>query len=90
MRAQDVGMRTADDPVVLEWAAEHGRILLTHDVSTMVDFAYTRVVAGLPMPGVFAVRESLPTSMAIEELLMIDGASGPGDWKDAVYYLPLR
>ncbi len=32
---QDVGLSGADDPTVLEWAAREGRVLLTHDVTTM-------------------------------------------------------
>jgi predicted nuclease of predicted toxin-antitoxin system len=35
VRVQDVGLRGADDPTVLEWAAQEGRILLTHDVATI-------------------------------------------------------
>ena len=33
VRVQDVGLSGADDPTVLEWAAQEERILLTHDVS---------------------------------------------------------
>src|SRR5437660_776260 len=51
VRVQDVGLSGADDPVVLEWAAQAGRVLLTQDVSTMSGHAYARVMAGLPMPG---------------------------------------
>src|SRR2546425_3354973 len=39
--------------IVLHWAAERGRILLTHDVSTMTAFAYDRVRSGQRMPGIF-------------------------------------
>jgi predicted nuclease of predicted toxin-antitoxin system len=35
VRIQDVGLSGADDPTVLEWSAQEGRILLTHDVSTI-------------------------------------------------------
>jgi predicted nuclease of predicted toxin-antitoxin system len=31
VRVQDVGLSGKDDPTVLEWAAQEGRILLTHD-----------------------------------------------------------
>lgn len=46
VRAQDVGLERQEDPIVLDWAAERGRILLTHDVSTMTAFAYDRVRRG--------------------------------------------
>jgi predicted nuclease of predicted toxin-antitoxin system len=45
-RIQDIGMRGADDEAVLEWAAAEGRMVLTHDVSTLIDFAWKRVAAG--------------------------------------------
>jgi predicted nuclease of predicted toxin-antitoxin system len=35
VRVQDVGLARADNPVILAWAAEAGRLLLTHDVATV-------------------------------------------------------
>ena len=40
IRVQDVGLSGEDDPIVLEWAAEEDRILLTHDVATITRYAY--------------------------------------------------
>ena len=48
VRVQDTAMYTAADPQVLEWAAQQDRILLTHDIETMVGYAYARVAAGQP------------------------------------------
>jgi len=56
VRVQDLEIYQADDPVVLEWAAQHRRVILTRDVSTMKDFAYERVRQGKPMPGVIQTR----------------------------------
>jgi predicted nuclease of predicted toxin-antitoxin system len=50
VRVQDAGLSGADDARVLEWAARQGRVLLTHDVTTMTYLAYERVRAGKPMP----------------------------------------
>jgi predicted nuclease of predicted toxin-antitoxin system len=33
VRVQDVGLTGADDPTVLAWAADQGRVLITHDVT---------------------------------------------------------
>lgn len=90
VRVQDVGLRTADDPAVLQWAADHGRVLLTHDVATMADFAYQRVVAGQAMPGMFAVRPNLALAAAIEELALVFEVSEAGEWDGRIVYLPLR
>ena len=54
VRDQDVDLSGALYPRVLEWAAQEGRVLLMHDVSTMTAYAYARVSHDLPMPRVFA------------------------------------
>lgn len=90
MSVQEVGLRQADDPAVLEWAANEGRIVVTHDVSTMLDFAYARVSAGLPMPGVFEIPDRTPGSVIIDDLLLVAAASDPQEWQGTVRYLPLR
>jgi hypothetical protein len=90
VRAQDTEIAGADDPTLLGWAAIEGRILLTHDVETMVAFAYGRVERGLSMPGVFEIRDTLPIGAVIEELLLIIEASHDEEWNDKVTYLPLR
>lgn len=90
VRVQDVGLRTADDPTVLDWSATKGRVLLTHDIVTMPDFAYGRVAGGLAMPGVFVVRPAVPIAVAIDELALIDEATDHDEWYNQVVYLPLR
>lgn len=59
-RVQEAGLSGADDPTVLAWAAEEDRVLLSHDLATMARFAYERVSAGLPMPGVFLIKLKTP------------------------------
>ena len=66
VRVQDAGLLSADDPAILEWAAQWGRVLLTHDVATMTRYAYDRVREGKPMPGVFEVSREVPIGVAIE------------------------
>lgn len=51
-RVQAIGLGGEPDQAVLAYAASENRIVLTHDVSTMVGYAYERVQAGDPMPGV--------------------------------------
>jgi hypothetical protein len=71
VRVQDSGLSGADDPTVLEWAAHERRVLLTHDVSTITKYAYARVRAGQPMPGVFEVSRAVPIGRAIEDILLL-------------------
>jgi Domain of unknown function (DUF5615) len=89
-RVQDEGLSGADDPTVLEWSAQAGRVLLTHDVSTMTHYAYDRVREGKPMPGVFEVSRNVPIGVAIEEILLLEECSRAGEWEGQVRYLPLR
>jgi hypothetical protein len=91
IRVQDVvGLAGADDPRVLEWAAQEGRVLLTHDVSTITRYAYERVQAGKPMPGVFEVSRGLPIGRIVEDILLLAECSSEGEWEGQVRYLPLR
>ena len=55
LSVQDLGLGGADDPTVLAVAAEQDRVLLTQDVRTVTRFAFERVDAGLPIPGVIEV-----------------------------------
>ena len=89
IRVQDTVVYQAADPDVLAWAATQGRILLTHDIETMIGFAQARMTAGLPMSGVIAVRDTLPIGQVIEDLLTILGASEGSDWENLVTFLPL-
>jgi predicted nuclease of predicted toxin-antitoxin system len=89
VRVQDVAVAGADDPEILAWAAENNRVLLTHDQATMPDFAYARIAAGQPMPGVFVLSDRLSISQCIEELLLIDTCSEQAEWTDLVLHLPL-
>ena len=89
VRVQDVSLSGADDPTILEWAAQEGRVLLTHDVSTLTRYAYERVEKGLPMPGVFEVGRHVSIGRAIEDILLLAECSEEGEWEGQIRYLPL-
>ena len=78
------------DPEILEWAAQADRIVLTHDVATMITFAYERIQADLPMPGLFEISRRVPIGLAIEEIILIAECSLEGEWEGQVRFLPLR
>jgi len=60
VRVQDVALAGSEDPEILEWAAANNRILLTHDRTTMTGYAYARLSARNPMPGLFVVNDRFP------------------------------
>jgi hypothetical protein len=86
--AHDAALEGFSDPEVLELAAAEGRILVSHDTSTMpVHFAAT-IKSGLRSPGVLLVFQSAPVGDIIESLLIIWSASREEDWIDQIHYLP--
>ena len=89
VRVQDLGLRQAIDPVVLEHSARLGRVLLTHDRKTMPNFAYDRVRRGEKMPGVLVVSNSLSAGRAIEEILLYAICATPEELANQVRYLPI-
>ena len=89
VRVQDAGLSGANDPSVLEWAAGEGRIVLTHDVSTLVGHAFARVATRQPMPGVFAARARDPIGSTIEDLVLLAECSFEGEWEGQIRFLPL-
>ena len=89
VRAQDVGLIGVDDRILLQWAARRQRVLLTHDVQSVIGFAWEAVRASEPMAGVIVLGRNLRVSQAIEELLLISECTEPEEWAGVVAYLPL-
>lgn len=89
VRVQDTSLFTADDPSLLEWAAQEGRVVLTHDIATLVGYAYDRLQAGQLMPGVIAVHSDCPIGQAVEELELLLMASEPDEVENRILFIPL-
>ena len=88
VRTQDAGLTGRSDAEVLEWAAREGRVLFTHDVTTMKRYVDERTTAGLPMPGVFEVSQKTPIARAIEDILLLAECSLEGEWEGQIRFLP--
>jgi predicted nuclease of predicted toxin-antitoxin system len=86
---QQSGLSGADDPAVLEWAAASGRIVLTHDVQTMVGYAWRRVAAGIKMPGLIIVRQETGERVIVENIILIAECLDADEWEGQVQFLPL-
>ena len=84
----DVGLLHRSDPDVLAYAADHGRILLTHDESTMPGHLSNFLAMGRHCPGVIIIDQELATGRAIEAVILVWEASGPQDWADQYNYAP--
>ncbi len=87
-RIQDIGLRGADDETVLEWAAAEGRLVLTHDVSTLIDFAWKRVASGRHHSGVAAVSQQAPVGAVVTDLVLLAECSTDQEWADRMLFIP--
>ncbi len=87
-RVQDTDIYGADDPRVLEYAADNGYIILTHGVNTMRGYFYERMCAGLPLPGLFLVRDQIPIGAVVDALELIILASDESEWIGKTTYIP--
>lgn len=90
VRVQDVGLTETEDPALLAWAADNGRILLTHDVSTITAHAYDRMRAGRRVPGVIEIDPSLPISHVADDICLLEECATDDDLENRVLHLPLR
>ena len=77
------------DHDVLESAAQHGRVLVTHDIRTMPRHFEEFLLGGGGSPGVFLIPQRVAVFVALEELLMIWLASEDSEWRDRLIWLPL-
>lgn len=89
VRVQDVGLTAHPDEIVLAWSASEGRVLVTHDVSTVPPIAWNRVETGQKMPGVIMVPDLQPRGRMIEDLVLLVQVYRPDEIADRVVYLPL-
>jgi hypothetical protein len=91
VRAQDI-VETAgrDDETLLEWAADKERVLLTHDLATMIPALLRRRQQGHKCRPIVLVADSLPIGAVIENILLLDQCSTESDWSADVVRLPLR
>lgn len=90
LRVQEVGLMGVDDPEILEWAAQNGRVMLTHDAKTMVGFAYDRVRAEVLMPGVIVINEQNSLRVLLEDLVIATTCLYESELSNHAYYIPIR
>jgi hypothetical protein len=88
VRVQDVGLSGRDDASILAWAAGEERLLLTHDRKTVPGFVAQRVQRGERVPGVVVVATTGSLQVAIDAILLLNGASLPREWEGQVLTVP--
>ena len=86
--ATAAGLEGLRDPHVLERAATEGRVLVSHDQSTMPQH-FAAFIQHQPSAGLLIVPQHLPYAIVVEELLLIWVASEAEEWINRIAYLPL-
>ena len=79
----------ATDPAVLDWAADQGRVVITHDHRTMRPCAEDRLKTGLPMTGLILVRQTAALGQVIDDLVLVVEASTAEEWNGTIVFVPL-
>jgi hypothetical protein len=88
LTAFDIGMSKATDAQLLAWADREGRIVVTHDRTTMPVHAADLMGKGKNIAGVFVVPRSLQLRQAIEDLELMITCSSNDEWVNVIRYLP--
>jgi predicted nuclease of predicted toxin-antitoxin system len=89
LSANEAGLAGVPDPNVLAMAAEQDRILVSHDQKTMLRHFADFLQARGSTPGLIVVPQYLPIGRAVEELLLIWGASDAEEWRNRIVTIPL-
>lgn len=87
MRAQDVDLGGTNDEVILDWAAENHRVLLTYDRDTVPGLAYERVAQNRDMPGVIVLKDGDSFGDLVDEVLLIAFEMETDEIKDRVLFI---
>jgi len=88
--AQEDGTARWSDPALLDRATELDRVLFSQDEDLLAEAA-RRQSQGVVFKGViYAPQLALRTGQFIEQLELLAKAGVPGDFANAVQYLPLR
>ena len=86
--AHEAGLAGLDDEVVLEKAAQEGRVVVSHDRRTM-PFHFASFIATSMSTGVIIVPQNLPIRQVVEDLILIWEASEAEEWVNQIDSLPL-
>ena len=86
--APEANLHGLDDEAVLAFAANEGRVLVSHDLHTM-PLHFAEFISKQTSAGVILISQDLPLNQAVEELLLIWEASEAEDWVNSMLSIPL-
>jgi hypothetical protein len=84
-----VGMTGFSDDWILEYAANEGRIVITHDIRTMPAHATDRIKKNLYLPGLIVVPDTLDIATTVNDLEVIIVCATEAELQNRIYFLPI-
>jgi predicted nuclease of predicted toxin-antitoxin system len=86
--ASSAGLAGLKDQEVLAVAARDGRVLVTHDQSTMPRH-FREFLRSQHSSGLIIVAQDLPLREAADDLILIWTATQAEEWTDRIAFLPI-
>ena len=88
LSAVEARLEGMSDHAVLDLAADQGRILVSHDASTMPVHFVRFLNEGKRSPGVFLVPQDAVIRDVIDAIILVWSASSPADSATQIHHLP--
>jgi hypothetical protein len=85
--ANEAGLEGLADPLVLKLTADDGRLLVSHDVSTMPE-NFATFLETEESPGVVLIPQDLSYHEAIERLIRRWATTEAETWHNVLFFLP--
>jgi len=86
--ATAAGFASVPDTEVLAIAARDGRVLVTHDRTTMPAY-FRQFIQSASSPGLIVVPQSLSIREVADTLILIWTVTGADEWTNRIVYLPI-
>jgi len=78
------------DPEILLWCEKKDFILITNNRASMPVHLTNHLAVGNHVPGIFILNNGLSMGDHIDELEYIWSASEPDEFRDVIWYLPIK
>lgn len=88
LRVHDAQLKSVQDELILEWAALHGYVLLTHDIRTMIPYGRERITRGLLFPGMVVIKPMYSIGPTVRDLEILIECTRPDEWENHIWFVP--
>ena len=79
----------SDDKDILQWCAQHQRILVSHDLETMPLHFQAFLQQGHSLPGIWLIRKGHSFRTIVEQLVLMAYGGTADEFNDHLHYLPM-